>query len=147
MNDTRYRSIATWTQELTLWFAGAFLSLGFYGLVPGLTKHLDTLAIGSPYSEAKLFGIFSVSLLHNGVHLLLGAGALAAAGAHRVAQIFLLAVSIALIASVIYGQLDPTPVVDSLIPVGRADAWLHTTLALVMFVVAVTAPGRRSTRD
>lgn len=139
------RSTATLTQELTLWFAGAFLTLGWFGLLPGVTKNLDTLALGRSESDAMLFGIFAVSMTHNVVHLALGTVALLLAGSDRHARAFLLTAGIALMLMVIYGQLDNDPALGDLVPVSDADAWLHTILALAMFLAAVVSPKKQLT--
>jgi len=44
---------------------------------------------------------------------------------------------------VVYGRLDTSLVVPDLVPVNTADAWLHTVLALAMFVAALTRPRKR----
>lgn len=138
-----YRSAATTAQELTLWIAGAFLSLACFGFLPALTQDIERLSLAGLGSEALLFGMFHVSVLHNVVHLLLGATALAAAGSDRRCRRFLLIVGSVLLALVVYGRLDTSPVVPDLVPVNTADAWLHTLLALAMFVAALTRPRKR----
>src|SRR3978361_1214574 len=56
-----------------------FLLVGVLGFVPGITNHYDTMTFAGHDSQAKLLGIFQVSILHNIVHLLFGiVGVLAA---------------------------------------------------------------------
>lgn len=55
---------------------GRLPSLACFGFLPGLTQHIESLTLRGLGSEALLFGMFHVSVLHNVVHLLLGATAL-----------------------------------------------------------------------
>ena len=57
--------------------AVAFLAVGVLGFIPGITTNYDTMMFGGHHSEAKLFGLFQVSVLHNIVHLLFGVVGLA----------------------------------------------------------------------
>jgi hypothetical protein len=128
---------------MTLWIAGAFISLACFGFLPGFTQDLGSLTVHGLGAEAMLFGVFHVSVLHNVVHLLLGATALVAAGSDRRCRRFLLVVGLLLVALVLYGQLDKRPVVPDLVPVNAEDAWLHSLLALTMFIAALTRPKRQ----
>jgi hypothetical protein len=49
-----------------------FLLVGIAGLIPGLTSNLGDISFASHHSDAKLLGLFQVSILHNVVHLLFG---------------------------------------------------------------------------
>ena len=53
-----------------------FLAIGFAGFFPGMTMNFNAIEMGYG-SEAMVLGIFQVSVLHNVIHLLLGAAALA----------------------------------------------------------------------
>ena len=65
----RYR---TPIQELALLVGLGFVAAGVAGFIPGLTPHYGDLSFAGHGSDAKLFGVFQVSVLHNLVHLLLG---------------------------------------------------------------------------
>ena len=56
-----------------------FLAVGVLGFIPGITTDYSTLQFASHHSEAKLLGLFQVSILHNIVHLLFGVAGLALA--------------------------------------------------------------------
>ncbi|MBA8794085.1 hypothetical protein FHX74_001690 [Friedmanniella endophytica] len=45
---------------------------GVLGFVPGVTEHLDRLAVAGPGSQAELFGLVRVSVLVNALHLVAG---------------------------------------------------------------------------
>src|SRR5699024_11125714 len=53
-----------------------FLAVGLAGFFPGVAVNLDAIELGYG-SGALVLGIFQVSVLHNVLHLLLGAAALA----------------------------------------------------------------------
>jgi len=128
------------TQEAALWAAGTFLTLGYLGFLPGVTTGVQTLGLSSADSDAMLFSIFHVSIVHNLVHLAIGLVGLAAAGADRYARGFLAVTGVALMMLLLYGRLAAGSVASGLVPVDAADAWLHTVLAVGMFVAAVLAP-------
>lgn len=136
MNDQSSSSAPTPTQQLTLWIAGALLSLAVFGFLPRLTQNVESLAFRGLESGALLFGLFHTSVLHNVVHLLLGLAALLSAGSHRWCRTFLAITAAVLLTLVLYGQLDSTPVGAGLVPVGTANSWLYTLLALSMIVAA-----------
>ncbi|WP_433169199.1 DUF4383 domain-containing protein [Kribbella sp. CA-247076] len=134
MDSARGPSPPTAAQAITLWIAGALLALAGFGFLLQLGQNVEGLSgLGT---ESVLFGLFHVSVLHNVVHLLLGAAALATAGNAHHCQVFLAVTGSVLLALVLYGQLDRSPIVADLVPVGTADTWLHLLLALTMIVAA-----------
>src|SRR3954468_12082190 len=56
-----------------------FLLVGVLGFIPGITSGYSDLSFAGHTSDAKLLGIFQVSILHNIVHLLFGVVGLAMA--------------------------------------------------------------------
>jgi hypothetical protein len=60
------------------------------GFVPGITTKHGATTFGGPESEAKLLGVFGVSVLHNIVHLLFGVAGLAFARTVATAKAFLI---------------------------------------------------------
>jgi hypothetical protein len=75
----RDRRDATRVQQFAGLAGLAFLLVGVLGFVPGITGHYDRLALAGHESGAALLGVFEVSILHNGVHLLFGIAGLALA--------------------------------------------------------------------
>lgn len=65
-----------------------FLLVGILGLVPGTTTDYDQLKFAGHESEARLFGLFQVSILHNLVHLAFGVAGLAMARTWSLARTF-----------------------------------------------------------
>src|SRR3712207_8462135 len=80
-----------------------FLAVGVLGFIPGITTNYDTLQFASHHSEAKLLGLFQVSVLHNIVHLLFGVAGLALARTIRGAKNYLDVGGIIYLVLLIYG--------------------------------------------
>ena len=59
-------------QLAALAVGAVFLLVGILGFIPGITTDYDTMSFASHHSEAKLLGIFNVSILHNLVHVAFG---------------------------------------------------------------------------
>jgi hypothetical protein len=57
-------------QSLALLFAVVFIAVGILGFVPGITPHYGDLGFAGDDSDAKLLGLFQVSILHSFVHIL-----------------------------------------------------------------------------
>lgn len=68
-------------QKFAAVMGAAFLLAGLGGFIPGITSNDDQMMLPGPDSEARLLGLFEVSVVHNIVDLLFGVGLLAAA--HR----------------------------------------------------------------
>ena len=54
--------------------------VGVLGFIPGITTNYDMMTFAGHHSEAKLLGLFDISVLHNIVHLAFGVAGLALAG-------------------------------------------------------------------
>ncbi len=113
----------------------AFVLAGIAGFVPGLTTHVGSLSFAGHASEARLLGVFQVSVLHNLLHLAFGCGILLArtpAGART----FLLGGGFVYLALWLVGVIG---VLDGL-PANPADNWLHLVLGLALFgLLALTS--------
>ncbi len=120
MNDT------TPVQNAARIFGAVFLLVGIAGFIPGITTELyDGLDFAGDGSESELLGIFQVSVLHNIVHLLFGAGLFMAATPSG-ARTYLLG------AGAIYAVLFVLGLVGAAdwVPANDADDWLHLVLAV-----------------
>src|SRR5918997_7023451 len=96
-----------------------FLLVGIAGFVPGITTNLyDGLDFAGDGSEAELLGVFRVSVLHNIVHLLFGAGLFVAATPAG-ARNYLVAAGSAYLALFVLGILGGA----DWIPADNADDW------------------------
>ena len=126
-------------------FAVVFLLVGVAGFIPGITTNYSDLDFAGHESEAKLLGIFQVSILHNVVHLLLGVVGLAAANTVRGARDFLIGGGIVYAALFIYGVVVDQASGANFVPLNTADNWLHVVLAVGMIGMGVAlSRGRRT---
>jgi hypothetical protein len=136
MND---RTLA---QTLALLFGVVFLLVGILGFIPGITSNYDALSFAGNGSDAKLLGLFEVSILHNIVHLLFGVAGLAMAKATRSATTYLIGGGIIYLVLTVYGFVIDKTSSANFVPVNNADNWLHLVLGIGM--IALGLPGRRA---
>ncbi|MDQ3757888.1 MAG: DUF4383 domain-containing protein [Actinomycetota bacterium] len=127
-------------------FVGAtFLLVGILGFVPGVTSNFGDISFAGHESEAKLLGIFQVSILHNIVHLLFGVAGLAAARAYDTSRTFLVGGGVVYLALWVYGMLIDHDSGANFVPVNTADNWLHFALGAGMIALGLALSRRRDT--
>lgn len=114
-----------------------FLLVGILGFIPGITTNYDTLTFAGHHSDAKLLGIFEVSVLHNIVHLVFGVAGLAMARLARTAQLYLIGGGIIYLVLFVYGLVIDQNSDANFVPVNDADNWLHLVLGLTMVLLGV----------
>jgi hypothetical protein len=122
----------------------AFLVPGVLGFIPGITTNFGDLSFAGHHSDARLFGLFQVSILHNIVHLLFGVVGLAMARTFNGARSYLIGGAIIYLVLWIYGLLVSDTSSANFVPVNTADDWLHLLLGLAMLALGF-ALGRPST--
>src|SRR4051812_5751578 len=83
-------STRTLVQTTALAVAVVFLLVGVLGFVPGVTTDYGSMTFAGHHSDAKLLGVFEVSVLHNIVHLLFGLAGLAMARTVSGARLYLI---------------------------------------------------------
>ena len=110
------------------WLVGlTFLIVGILGFIPGITTNLyDGLEFAGDGGNAKVLGLFEVSVLHNIVHGLFGIAGLALAKTASGARTYLIgggAIYVLLALIQVIGAGDWVPLVG-------ADLWLHLGLGL-----------------
>ena len=115
----------------------AFLLVGILGFIPGITTDYSTMEFASHESDAKLLGIFEVSILHNIVHLLFGVAGLAMARAWDSARIYLIGGGAVYLVLWIYGLVIDHESSANFVPVNDADNWLHFVLGVGMIALGV----------
>ena len=123
----------------------AFVIVGVMGFVPGVVQHYDQLRWWKNGSGAQLFGVFQTSILHNLVHLGFGAVGLLAAKTAVTARAYLSGGGILYFTLGIYGLLIDRFGNSNVVPVDRADDWLHVGLGVAMIYagLAVTLTALR----
>jgi hypothetical protein len=115
-------------QTLTLLFGVVFILVGILGFIPGITTHYSDLSFAGSDSEAKLLGVFQVSILHNFVHILFGLVGLAAARSFDSSRLYMIGGGIIYLALFLLGIVGGA----DWIPANTADHWLHLGLGVVM---------------
>jgi len=117
--------------------AVAFLAVGVLGFIPGITTNYDTMMFGGHHSEAKLLGLFQVSILHNIVHLLFGIVGLALARTATGARNYLIGGGIVYLVLWIYGLVIDQASAANFVPLNTADNWLHFFLGAAMIGLGI----------
>ncbi len=124
--------------ELAAAAVGAtFVLVGILGFIPGITGNFDQLKLAGHESDAKLLGLFKVSVLHNIVHLLFGVVGLAASRSVAAAKAFLLGGGLVYLGLWLYGLVIDKDSAANFVPVNTADNWLHFGLGAAMIAAGV----------
>jgi arginine exporter protein ArgO len=142
MTTSRTAGPPTWLPTAAMVVGAAFLLVGVLGFIPGITTNYGDMTFAGHESDAKLLGIFEVSVLHNIVHLLFGVVGILAARAARTAGMYLLVGGIVYAVLWLYGLIVDKESSANFVPLNSADNWLHFVLAVVM--IALGAVGLRS---
>jgi hypothetical protein len=121
----------TQAQTFALILGAAFLGAGILGFIPGITTNYDDLGFAGTDSGAELLGIFQVSILHNIVHILFGAGILFAR-THEGALNYLLGAGVIYVVLFVYGLFVGNDSDANFVPINNADDWLHIVLAAAL---------------
>lgn len=117
-----------------------FLLVGIAGFIPGITTNLyDGLEFAGNNGNAELLGIFSVSILHNIVHVLFGVAGLALAATASGARTFLIGGGAIYLVLWLLGLLGGA----DWIPSNDADDWLHLVLGVGMIALGVVLTRER----
>ena len=108
-----------------------FLMIGFAGFVPGLTMNYNNIEMGYG-SDAMVLGVFQVGVLHNVIHLLLGAAGLALSRfSHSSRRYLRLGGGLAAVLW-IFGLLVDQDSYANFIPLNTVDDWAYFVIAIVM---------------
>jgi hypothetical protein len=122
----------TRVQTAALAVGAVFVLVGVLGFIPGITTDYDALSFAGHHSEAKLLGVFQVSILHNIVHLLFGLAAFALARTVSGARLYLIGGGAVYLVLWLYGLIVGQDSAANFVPVNSADDWLHLVLGLGM---------------
>jgi hypothetical protein len=114
-----------------------FLLVGILGFIPGITTNYSSMEFAGHESDAKLLGIFEVSILHNIVHLLFGVAGLALARRWDSARAYLIGGGAVYLVLWIYGLVIDHESSANFVPVNDADDWLHFVLGVAMIALGV----------
>jgi len=114
-----------------------FVLVAILGFVPGVTTDYDSLGVAGHESEAKLLGLFQVSVLHNIVHGLFGVGILMSrtrAGARN----YLVGGGVVYFVLVLVGLfIANKEEAINFVPINTADNYLHLGLGIGMVALGL----------
>jgi arginine exporter protein ArgO len=119
-----------------------FLIVGILGFIPGITTNYDSMTFAGHESDAKLLGIFEVSVLHNLVHLLFGVLGLALGRRADTAKYFLIGGGAIYLILWLYGLVIDKNDSANFVPLNSADDWLHFVLGIGMIALGVLTTRR-----
>lgn len=131
-------------QAAALLVGVVFLLVGVLGFVPGITTHYGEMSFAAHHSEAKLLGVFQVSVLHNLVHLAFGVAGVTLSRSASRARTYLLVGGAVYLVLWLYGMVIEGDSAANFVPVNSADNWLHLILGLGMVAAGalLTREGR-----
>ena len=147
------RRRGTWTAtsptQLIAGLVGAtFLAVGILGFVPGVTTNLSDISFASHHSDAKLLGLFQVSVLHNIVHALFGVVGIPLARRSATSALwFLLGGGFVYIVLALFGSAIDLDSAINFVPVNHADNWLHLGLGTGMILLGTVLASREPQRS
>lgn len=138
------RFTASPVQFVAFAVGAVFLLLGVLGFVPGVTTNIESLGSSGPASDAHLFGVFQVSVLHNIVHVALGVAGIALGRAPGAASRYLTWGGALYAGLWLYGLLTDAEGPANFVPLNAADDLLHFVLAAVMIALGLVLPRSRA---
>jgi hypothetical protein len=125
------------TQKAAAAVGAVFLLVGVLGFVPGITTDYGELELAGHESQAKLLGLFQVSILHNLVHVAFGIAGLAMARTWSTARTFLVGGGAIYLVLWVYGLVVDHDEPANFVPVNTADNWLHLGLGAGMVALGL----------
>ena len=123
--------------------AATFVLVGILGFIPGITSNYGDMTFAGHHSDAKLLGIFQVSILHNIVHLLFGVAGIVMSRTDAGSRTFLVGGGAIYLVLWLYGLVVDEASAANFVPVNTADNWLHLVLGLGMIGLGVALSRRR----
>jgi hypothetical protein len=129
---TATRGARTNVQKAAAIVGVVFLLVGVLGFIPGITTNFGDLSFAGHESDARLFGLFQVSILHNIVHLLFGIAGLALARTAAQARTYLVFGGVIYLVLFVYGLIVGQESAANFVPVNTADDILHLILGIGM---------------
>jgi hypothetical protein len=133
-------------RTVALAVAVVFLLVGILGFIPGVTTNYGDMQFAGHESDAKLLGVFQVSILHNIVHLLFGVAGLALARTASGARLYLIGGGAVYAVLWLYGLVIDHESGANFVPLNTADNWLHLVLAIGMVALGLLLSPRRTPR-
>jgi len=141
--DTDAEKASKTVRTLATVVGAVFLLVGILGFIPGITTHIYPIDFAGHDANAKLLGLFEVSILHNVVHLIFGVVGLSMAKTTKGATSYLLGGGVIYLVLAVYGAVIEYASNANFVPVNTADNWLHFVLGAGMIALGL-ALGRRA---
>jgi hypothetical protein len=119
-------------RKFALVFGVLYIIAGIMGFVPALVQpphDAPHLAVES--GHGRLLGLFPINILHNAVHLLIGAWGILGSRSASAALIFARGLAIVYGLLAILGLIPATNTLFGLVPIHDHDVWLHAGSALI----------------
>ncbi|MCH7231916.1 DUF4383 domain-containing protein [Glycomyces sp. L485] len=132
-------------QDGAILVAMLFVLVGVLGFLPGITTGFGGMEFAGTGSDAKLLGIFEVSILHNLVHLVFGLVGMFMSWFTGGARLFLLGGGTIYLVLGVYGFFIDKTDAANFLPMNTADDWLHVGLGVAMLVLGLVL--RRTPAD
>lgn len=119
-------------RKVALIFGIVFILVGILGFVTA-----GGMGMSADPPAAMLLGLFPVNLIHNAVHIGIGAWGLAASRSWAGSRNFMRVGGVIYIVLALLGFVAPTTF--GFIPIGGNDIYLHAVLGIVMAGIGFTA--------
>ena len=109
-----------------------YIVAGIAGFIPALTPHTaDMHPLSVEMAHGRALGLFPVNVLHNLVHIVVGALGILGSRSLSGARLFWQGLAIFYGLLAILGLIPATNTMFGLIPIYGHDVWLHAATALV----------------
>ena len=119
-------------KTFALIFGIIYLLVGILGFIPGLNQSSpDLIPISVDSFYGRLLGLFPVNILHNIVHIAIGAWGIFAARSVGGARVYAQGLAIIYGLLTILGLIPATNTVFGLVPIYGHDIWLHALTAVL----------------
>ena len=127
----------TQIQSGVLAVSGFFALIGLAGFIPGITQPYDQLRFATADSQAFLFGILQVSVLHNLIHLATATAGFVSARRPSWSRRFLFIAGGCYLVLFFYGVTFRLASDTNLIPMNDADNAVNVVIGLLMMALAI----------
>jgi hypothetical protein len=135
-------------RQFALIFGIIYLVVGVLGFLPGLVQPApDAPPVAADAIHGRLLGLFTINILHNIVHLLIGAWGVLGSRSLSGAILFSRGVAIFYGLLAILGLIPVTNTLFGLVPIHDHDVWLHAVSALIAAYFGFIAPGAAGQRS
>jgi hypothetical protein len=135
-------------RQFALIFGIIYLIVGVLGFLPGLVQpapHAPPLIVEA--NHGRLLGLFTINILHNIVHLLIGAWGVLGSRSLSGALLFSRGLTILYGLLAILGLIPTTNTLFGLVPIHGHDVWLHAVSALIAAYFGFLAPRTEAERS